>query len=246
MARQVAPLTMLGDASGQTPNVGTSVIAPWAYEYAYPSNCMKARFIPRNYLNPNAVPQGNIALPDVPLTTVSQPPTGYGMRLIPSPFLISMDTNYPIDASSNWLEQQGASPGGRIVILSNVNVASLVFTAFMPYPNMWDAQFRAAMVAYLAAQIAMPLAKDKKFGLELRDRNIKIAKERIDAARVTNGNESAFPQTIDHTPDWMRARIPGGAGSGLNGGPGCGVWSDGGFGWDGCGFLGYGFDSSIF
>lgn len=239
-ARSQQPLVMLADATGQTDGVGTVTIAPWVYTYSYPTNCMKARFLPANYLNPNAsaVPQTSVS--------DSQPPYGYGMRLIPAPFLISMDSNYPIDPNSNWMDVQGVSPTSRVVILSNVNQAQLVFTAFQPYPTMWDAQFRAAMVAYLAAEIALPLSKDKKFGLAMRDRNILIAKERINAARVTNGNESGFPQTTDHLPDWMQTRFTGGGGNGLNYNGCGGEWGGNGYGWNGSGFLGYGWDSSVF
>lgn len=245
--RTMQPLTMLADATGQTGGVGTAVPAPWVYEYSWPINAMKARFLPGNYLNPQSAPAGNTALANVPLTTgtPSQPPYGYGMRLIPAPFLITMDTNYPIDTSSNWMDVQGVSPTGRVVILSNVNQAQLVYTAFTPYPSMWDAQFRAAFVAYLASEIALPLAKDKKFGLTMRDRNMLIAKEKVNAARVTNGNEGSFPQTIDHLPDWMRARNSGGVYSGM--GAACGgLWGAGGSGWDGCGYTFYGFDQSVF
>lgn len=244
-ARQVAPLTMLADASGQTEDVGTTVVAPWAYEYAYPTNCMKARFLPANFENPNQIPEDNTQLPDVPATTVtSQPPYATGARLVPAPFLVSMDTNYPIDGASNWMDVQGVSPVGRVVILTNINLAQLVYTSFMPYPSMWDAQFRAAMVAYLAAEIALPLSVDKKFGLVMRDRNIIIAKNKIMDARVTNGNEASFPQTTDHLPDWMRMRDAGGGyGTPWTGG---GIWGDGGWGWNGVGFMGYGWDSSVF
>ena len=41
-ARKQAQMELLADASGQTPNVGTIVPAPWTYEYAYPPDCMKA------------------------------------------------------------------------------------------------------------------------------------------------------------------------------------------------------------
>lgn len=207
---------------------------------------MKARFLPRNYLNPGA-PPGNISIPNTPLTTggAGSPPYGYGMRLIPGRFLISMDTNYAIDPNTDWMETQGVSPTGRVVILTNVKSAQLVYTAFMPYPSMWDSQFRAAFVAYLAAEIAMGISDDKKFGLEMRDRNFKIASEKVQQARVTNGNEAGFPQTIDHMPDWMNNRWRGGGGNfgGMGGG---GPWGEGGCGWDGTGFNSYGFDTSVF
>lgn len=245
--RQLAPLTMLADATGNTVGVGTVVIPPWTYEYAYPINCMKARFLPQNYLNPNSAPAGNITLPTTPPTTVADSALyGMGMRLVPSPFLVSMDTNYIINLASNWLDTQGTSPTGRVVILSNVNVAQLVYTAFMPYPSVWDAQFRAAFVAYLASMVALPLAKDKAFGVKMREAQMAIARDKVMAARVTNGNESAFPTTTDHLPDWMRLRNMGGGAWSGGIAPSCSPWGLGGYGWDGCGFMGYGFDTSVF
>lgn len=245
-ARQMSPMVLLADATGQTADVGTAVPSPWRFEYAYPISCMKARFVPAIGVNPNSVPAGNIALPDTPQTTVISP-AYYGVagRLMPTPFLISMDTNYPIDTSSNWMESQGVSPQGRVVVLSNTEQAQLVFTAFSPYPTMWDAQFRAAMVAYLAAEIAMPLARDKRFGLQIREQNIVIARQRVMDARVTNGNEGSFPQTTDHTPDFLSIRNAGAGWSA--GGPGSdGPWGAGGIGWGGAGYLSYGFDNSVF
>lgn len=250
-ARKQAPLNMLADATGQTVGVGTVVPAPWVYEYAFPIDCMKARFLPANYLNPNAVPPGNISTAvTVPQTSVAtQAPYGFGMRLIPSPFLIMLDTNYPIDPDSNWMEVQGESPGGRVVVLSNINQAQLVYTGFMPFPTVWDSQFRGAMVAFLAARISMPLAKDKQLGLKMRDQNFSIARDAVRMARVTNGNESSWPQTTDHVPDWMQARMTRGVGGGFNSSPwqaGWGSWGADGIGWSGGGFMGYGPDQSVF
>lgn len=244
MARKQVALTLLADATGQTAEVGTDTLAPWIYTYAYPPDCMKARFLPANAC-PLQPPAGNYALPDVPLTAIpiAAPITNAG-RLIPAPFLVSLDVNNAIDADSNWIDVQGESPVGRVVILSNVSQARLVYTSFMPYPSVWDSQFRGAFVAYLAAEIALPLSKDKKFGLEMRDRNMRIAKDKVMAARVSNGNESGFPQTVDHLPDWMAIRNIGGGATGN--GPNCGLWGSGGWGWDGVGFLGYGWDGGVF
>lgn len=246
MARKQQPLTMLADATGQTAGVGTVVPAPWVYEYSYPVDCMLARFVPANYLNPTQAPSGNYALPATPQTTgASQPPYGYGMRLVPAPFIITLDSNYPVDANSNWMEVQGAAPGARVVILSNVNQAALVYTGFVPYPSVWDAHFRAALVAYLASCMALPLTKDKALGVKMRDEQFQLAKERVTQARISNGNESGFPQTTDHLPDWMSIRSRGGGawGQGWNS---AGLWGVGGYGWDGCGYAGYGFDQSVF
>lgn len=245
-ARKQQDMLLLADATGQTTGAGTIVPKPWVYEYAYPPDCMKARFLPRNYFNATAAPAGNTALPDVPLTSASITPMGCGMRLVPAPFLIMLDTNYAVPPDSNWMETQGASPGGRVVILTNVKQAQLVYTGFMPYPSVWDGQFRAAMVGFLASKLAMPLSANVEIGMKMRDLNIKIAADKVMAARVTNGNESSFPQTIDHLPDWMSIRA---AGNGYGGNPWSGSWGPwgaGGYGFDGCGFMGYGFDNSVF
>ena len=44
--RRQAPLLSLADATGTTQNVGTNVIPPWTYEYAYPIDAARIRFVP--------------------------------------------------------------------------------------------------------------------------------------------------------------------------------------------------------
>lgn len=212
-SRQQSPMTLLADATGQTPSVGTKVIAPWVYEYEYPINCMKARFVPwvPAGITP-AAPPGNIVPPNSgsPIVTgLGNPVAGAVIR--PSRFLEAMDPNYPAPVGSLTQEVQGVSPQGRTVILSNIQNAHLVFTALMNYPSNWDAQFRAAFVAYLASEIALPLwsAKgDPKLGLAIRGENIKIAAGKIMQARLTDGNEGWH--NSDFVPDWMRFRNVGG------------------------------------
>jgi hypothetical protein len=91
--------------------------------------------------------------------------------------------------------------------------------------------FREAMVAYLASQVALPLAKDKKFGLQMRKDNIEIAKAKIKAARVVDGNEGFY--SSDLRVDWMATRNIGNR-------DGQWWWRDGpggyGGGWDACSF----------
>lgn len=220
-ARQCAPLVLLADATGQTPNVGTQVITPWIYEYALPINCMKARFVPLNWQQVNPpVPAGNYtpANPNAPIVGgLGQPPLT-GQRLIPARYLEATDPNYPPPAGSDDSVVQGVSPQGRTVILTNVQNAQLVFTALMIYPSNWDAQFRAAFVAYLAAEVALPIwtKKDRAFGLKVRAEQYAIAARKITQARATDGNEG-FPNS-DISVDWMRTRqISGGARGGWGG-----------------------------
>ena len=237
-ARRQAPLVMLADATGQTQNVNTIVTSPWVYCYQYPVDCMKARFVPWNpYGNNSVIPSNNIQIPtNIPLTTGSGQIIAGG-RIQPARFLVATDFNDPVAPGSNFNDVQGVSPQGRTVILTNVNSAQLVYTCFVVYPSLWDPMFRAAMVAYLAAEIAMPLARDKKFGMALRRDNLGIVKMRLSEARAADGNEAGFPN-VDNTPDWMRARYSGGAG-GRNDGPG--VLS---YGWDACAFEGGGISAS--
>lgn len=224
-ARRTAPLVLLADATGNTPNVGTMVPVPFTYEYAYPNDCMKARFIPWNlaWQNPG-IPPGNITPPASPspiVTGLGNPQIGQG-RIRPARFVIANDTNYPPPAGSVSWEVQGVSPTSRTVILTNVQQAQLVYTALILYPSVWDSQFRAALVSYLASEIALPLATDKKLGLAFRQQNILIFKAKLEQARISNGNESWSSSNL--SVDWMNARITGGAGNwGSN-------WSEGGFG----------------
>lgn len=237
-ARKTAPLVLLADATGNTPNVGTQVPIPWIYEYQYPVDCMKARFVPWNYnVNPGA-PAGNIvpANNQAPLTTAGQPPLT-GARLRPARWLEATDFNYPVPAApgaDTW-DTPGVSPQGRSVILTNVKFAQLVYTALLNYPTNWDFLFRGAFVAYLASEVALPLwvTKDKKFGLEIRTQQIQIAKEKIQQARTTDGNEGFYSSDI--RVDWLASRNSGG---------GRGNWNeaDGG----GPGILWGGYDSCVF
>lgn len=238
-ARRQAPLVLLADATGQTPNVGTQVVGngiSGIYEYSYPTDAAKARFIPWNQSNVNpGSPSGNIVPPNpaVPLTTgMGQPPLAMG-RIVPARFTISTDFNYPPPSGQITWEVQGVSPQGRTVVLTNVQNAELVYTAIMLYPSVWDVQFRAALVSYLASEIAVPLAKDKKFGVMMQDRLIKATKDKITAARMTDGNEGWYSSDI--AVDWMRARSSGTAW----GGNGCG-------GTGAAGYCGYGYDSAMF
>lgn len=241
-ARAQEPLVLLGDATGNTLNVGTSVQEPWVYCYRYPIDAMKIRFIPANYTQIPGTPTGNIAIPTtIPLTTATGTPNFVGRRLRPTRFLIGNDPNYPSLPGQIFWEVQGQAPTGSTVIMSNVKDAVGIYTRFMPYPSTWDALFRAAMVSFLASEIALPLSKMSVLGpkaaLALRKENIEIAKARIKEARVIDGNEGFYSSDIK--VDWMQTRRVGGwssrggwgGGGGWDDGPGCYFNS-----WDSCGF----------
>lgn len=238
-ARVQTPLVLLGDATGNTANVGRHVQSPWIYAYQYPIDCMKLRFIPWNYDQNPGTPQGNIAIPtNIPLTTATGLPNSVGRSLRPSRFLIGNDPNYPSPAGTVFWETQGQSPVGSTVIMSNVQQAVGVYTRFLPYPSNWDPLFRAAMVAFLASEISLPLSKMSVVGakqaLMLRKENMEIAKAKIKAARVTDGNEGFYSSDIK--VDWMQSRRVGGWGNGRGGwggGDESGCYFNS---WDACGF----------
>jgi hypothetical protein len=236
-ARKTVPLTLLADATGNTPNVGTAVPIPWIYEYAYPTDCMKVRFVPFNYANQaDMTPANNIQIPQTPLLTGVGTQALIGTRLRPSRFVIATDFNYPPPQGQQTWDIQGISPQGRTVVLSNVRMASVVYTALVLYPSVWDSLFRAAFVAYLASEVAMPLwtKTDRKFGLQMRGEQINIVRAKVQEARLVDGNEGFYSSDIP--VDWMQSRRVGGGWTGRNGGLGGnndGVW---GYGNDMCSF----------
>lgn len=218
-ARRQAQLTLLADATGNTAGVGTTVQAPWTYCYAFPTDCLKARFLPWN---------GIPTQPTTPLMT-NTPNVLSPQAFIPAPFIVALESNYPVVVTtttgttySTWAnvpafwDTTGEGQTNRTVINTNVPpypqansttiFPSLVYTADVVYPSQWDSLFDQAMVSLLAARLALSLAKDQKFGLAVQRDAIASAKAAIADARATNGNEAGFPQTQDHIPDWIRIR----------------------------------------
>lgn len=104
---------------------------PWLYEYAYPSDCISARYVVGQSLG--AVPAGLNASPLA------------GGR--PKRFAIAGD----IDASESSI----------VVILTNTPQAVLIYTGRITQTAVWGASFTQAMVRVLAAKLSMPLAGDK-------------------------------------------------------------------------------------
>jgi hypothetical protein len=210
-ARKEAPLVLQADATGQTPGVGTIVPGAFAYSYQYPADCMKVRFIPwTGQFQNTPVPSGNIVPPNSTSPTIATLNTQpLGIRQRPARYLIAVDPNYPPPAGAQTWDVQGASPQGRSVICTNVMQAHVVYTALMNYPSNWDPLFRAAFVAFLASEVALPIwaSKDRKFGLEIRGQQLALAKVKIMEARATNGNETWA--SADLSVDWMRARNVG-------------------------------------
>ena len=182
-ARRQVALSQL-KASTDVPN---TCPIPWAYEYAYPADCLKARYI----------------IPQLPNTGTSTPPLTSapnvnvvwgGYKGPPIRFFVGSDTN---------------SSGNDItVILTNQPQAMMVYTRQMTNPDLFDAQFQEALVASLAAKLVPPL----NLNLALMKGQIQLAEAIIAQARVTNGNEG--PEVMDLLPSWMAVRGVGSYGYG--------------------------------
>jgi hypothetical protein len=233
--RKQAPLILLADASGNTPNVSTFVDQPWLFCYAWPIDAVAARWLPYG----------------IPTNTTNPiPPTGVPLQapLIPAPFLVSSSDQYPIESGSlPWADMPdlrrtfGVGPTNRTIILTNACNALLVYTRFAPVIEEWDADFREAFVACLALTLIPVAIEDPKERLTQRNAMIAIAKNTIVDAQVANGRDSGYPQTTDHQPVWISARNSGwgaqwgGWGQGGLGAGGTYFPWDSSFSWAGCG-----------
>ncbi len=235
------PLILLGDASGATPNVRTTVVggqtSAFCYEYMMPIDCMRVRYIPGNPLTTPGAPAGNITPPNPSLPLLGGSPIVYpfGQRVVPTRFLVTNDPNITAPADSNYAFQQGQSPAGSTVIMSNVQQAQCVYTGDILYPSVWDSLFTNAMKAYLAQECAIALwaARGKpEVGLKVQAQQIAITKVALATARAVDGSEMTV--SADLKVDWIAARRTGGGSYGWsmpNGG-------DGGFGCWGSGYSG--------
>lgn len=238
-ARRQAAMTLLQDASQSSAapvGTGTPGMGLWIFEYAWPMDCLKARYVPfSGNINP-PVPSGNLVPPNANSAPTTLPSPFPYARTIPAPFQVTLD-EVPIlkGAINNWNQlpdldnAQGQSYSKQTVILTNQMSASLVYTSRVDSPNLWDPMFRQAMVALLAAKTVLYLEEDKKLAQVKQANAIKIAKSALEMARVSDGNEGLT--NTSHIPDWIRARRSGGfagnaGGNGLGFG-GAGEWYQG-------------------
>lgn len=182
-ARKEIGLTLLAAAAGTPENQNGSVLPvppfPWQYEYAYPNDCLKARFLIPNppqvgTASPPVFAQGTIATPIWPWTN-----PGYI-------FKIATD----VDNKGNAIK----------VILTDVEFAQLVYTSRVTNCDLWDPLFLNAAASYLGSWLVNPLARNA----EVLKEQIAITKEIVEAARISDGNEGMT--SIDRTPDWMAVR----------------------------------------
>lgn len=164
-----------------TPTVWDKSIPPppWAYEYAYPANCLRALWI---------VPQfaTGFASGAIPITTAVTGGVPSYWNGPPVRFAEAIDQ----DAGGNDIK----------VILTNQAQAILAYIKRVEDPNVWDDQLSSAFVAALAARLVIALTGDKALANTL----LQQANQIIVQARVSDGNEGL---TInDVTPDFLRVR----------------------------------------
>lgn len=182
-ARMQRALTLLKAARGtpENPNGATLPVppVPWLYEYGYPSDCLKMRFL---------IPNPTVAADAAPLTTNS------GLNYYPEintslPFVPAIDT----DSNGNQIN----------VVLTNARAAIGVYTARIANPTLWDPSLKNAVIATLAAWFVNPLVRNA----DLLKERVAVAVAMISSARVSDGNEGIT--SIDHLPDWIAVRAAG-------------------------------------
>lgn len=148
---------------------------PWAYSYARPTDCVRARFI---------VPldqDGDVSVGGVPLTTGGETISADG-RTPPIKFVESGDKD--------------ATMGNPIkVILTNKPQARLVYTALINDPTVWDSLFVTAFIGRLAGKICIQLSGDKALMQAAMQAGMIAESE----AKATMAGEGV--QVIDWTPE---------------------------------------------
>lgn len=159
---------------------------PWAYEYAYPSDCLRPLWI---------IPQQATGFPGgIPITTAiigSAPQFWTGA---PVRFKVAID-----QIGSDGLPTDVGGSDTKI-ILTNQQQAIITYIKRVTAPDIWDPIFQDAFVASLAMKLTISLTGDKALAKLKQE----IANGIIQIARAGDGNEGLT--IIDTTPDWIRIR----------------------------------------
>lgn len=174
----------------ENPTAGTTVWEkgipppPWAYEYAYPADCLRPLWI---------VPQFATGFSGgVPITTAV---TGGAPQFWNGP---PVSFKVAIDQIKNGVPD--VTGADTRVILTNQEQAILCYIKNVTNPDVMDQQFVQAWVAALAGRLAIPLTGDKA----LANAKITEANGFIQIARAGDGNEGLTVNNV--TPDWIRIR----------------------------------------
>jgi hypothetical protein len=156
----------------------------WAYEYAYPQDCVKPCYI---------VPQFSTGFSStVPITTAVTGGAPSFWQGPPVKFQVGINQLLDGVPAVNGADTK--------VIWTNQEFAILAYVKDVTDPNVMDDQLQEAWAMFLASKLVIALTGDKA----LANLRIKDANETIQVARVGDGNEGL---TInDVTPDWIRTR----------------------------------------
>jgi len=181
--RKQATLTLLKAAAGTPENSDGTVLPippqPWLYEYAYPTDCLRMR-----YVLPTFIPASETTSPLFPVAnSAAATYSGSGGQI---PFAVNYDT----DTFGN----------PYVSILTSVASAQAVYTVNAANPNIWDSQFQAAFVAALGAFLVTPLS----LSMPLMQMMARSADRQIADARASDGNEGY--QSQNREADWIVAR----------------------------------------
>lgn len=178
-ARKQATMTLLKDGTA-TPSQNCP--PPWAYEYAYPSDCLACR-----YVMPLATSQVS--------TFVGTPAVQYPITP-PVRFIVSSDE----DSNGNPIN----------VILTNQVQAVLCYTFRCTNVNLFDAQFVRAFANYLGYLLAIPLSGDKalaKMAFQIADQTCKQAQASNGNEGITiNDHVPDWITTRGYVMDWGHAQ----------------------------------------
>lgn len=193
--RNQVELTLIAAAEGTPENPDGDTLplppVPWLYSYSQPADCLQVRFL---------VPSLPTSSGGVPVFSVD---TG-APTWVPGGGQIPYAVAYAVDANNNPIN----------VILTNQAQAVCVYTVNQPNPQIWDSLFQAAMVASLAAYFVPALS----LNMPLMQLQIAAAERMIQQARTRDGNEGVI--SMDHVPDFIRARRGATGRYWNNGGPG--------------------------
>lgn len=192
-ARNFNTLSLICSAPGtpENPGPGLNVWAkgvpppPWSYEYAYPSDCLRAVYI---------VPQFTTGFTSgVPITTAVTGGAPAFWNGPPVRFQVGLEQI----GSSGKPENGGIDTN---VIWTNQQQAILCYNRRVTNPDVWDDLFHNAMTTALAMRLVIALTGDKGLAqLKMQDANDSIVR-----ARQMDGNEGLTVNDV--TPDWIRTR----------------------------------------
>jgi len=177
--QQAGSLLKAAQGTPENPNGTTLPIppVPWQYSYAYPSDCLLARYLlcnPPQSGGSNPFPAGVQVAPVWPWGN-----PGYK-------FIVANDT----DANGNHIK----------CILTDLEFAQIVYTRREPDVDLWDVHFQEAAIATLGAWLVNPLARNAQVLKE----QIQIATGIVQQARISDGNEGIT--STDRVPDWLAVR----------------------------------------